>query len=77
MDFIIQQLRDFPFITLFLSLGLGFFIGKFKIGKFTLGGIAGTLIIGVALGQIGGIEVSGDVKSIFFSLFIFMVGYLA
>ena len=76
MEIIFQQLRDFPFIALFLTLGLGFLIGKFKVGKFILGGIAGTLLIGVAIGQIGGILVSEDVKNIFFSLFIFMVGYL-
>lgn len=76
MEVIFQQLRDFPFIALFLTLGLGFLVGKFKAGKFVLGGIAGTLIVGVLLGQVGGIHVSEDVKDIFFSLFIFMVGYL-
>jgi putative transport protein len=76
MEIIYEQLRNFPFITLFLTLGLGFLAGKFKIGKFQLGGIAGTLIIGVLLGQVGGIHVSEDVKNVFFSLFIFMVGYL-
>jgi len=76
MEVIFQQLRDFPFIALFLTLGLGFFVGKFKVGKFVLGGIAGTLLIGVLIGQVGGIHVSEAVKDIFFSLFIFMVGYL-
>ena len=76
MEVIFQQLRDFPFIALFLTLGLGFLVGKFKVGKFVLGGIAGTLIVGVLLGQVGGIHVSEAIKDIFFSLFIFMVGYL-
>lgn len=76
MEVIFQQLRDFPFIALFLTLGLGFLVGKFKVGKFVLGGIAGTLLIGVIIGQVGGIHVSDAVKDIFFSLFIFMVGYL-
>lgn len=76
MEIIYDQLRDFPFISLFLALGLGFLLGKFKLGKFQLGGIAGTLIIGVILGQVGGIHVSDEVKNIFFALFIFMVGYL-
>jgi len=52
MEVIFQQLRDFPFIALFLTLGLGFLVGKFKVGKFVLGGIAGTLIIGVLIGQV-------------------------
>ena len=76
MEVIFQQLRDFPFIALFLSLGLGFLVGKFKVGKFVLGGIAGTLIMGVIIGQVGGIHVSNEIKNMFFSLFIFMVGYL-
>ncbi len=76
MEIIYEQLRNFPFISLFLALGLGFLLGKFKMGKFQLGGIAGTLIVGVLLGQVGGIHVSDEVKSIFFALFIFMVGYL-
>ncbi len=76
MEIIYEQLRSFPSITLFLTLGIGFLAGKFKVGKFQLGGIAGTLIIGVLVGQVGGIHVSDDIKNIFFSLFIFMVGYL-
>lgn len=76
MEIIYEQLRNFPFITLFLALCLGYLFGKLKLGKFQLGGIAGTLIVGVILGQVGGIHVSEDVQNIFFSLFIFMVGYL-
>ncbi|MCG7521813.1 aspartate-alanine antiporter [Ruegeria sp. Ofav3-42] len=62
-------------MALFLCLGLGYGVGKFKIGKFELGGIAGTLIVAVLVGQIGGINLSADVQNVFFSLFIFMVGY--
>ena len=76
MEIIYEQLRNFPFVTLFLSLGLGFLLGKFKIGKFQLGGIAGTLIVGVILGQVGGIHINEEIQNIFFALFIFMVGYL-
>ena len=76
MEVIFQQLRDFPSIALFLTLGLGFLVGKFKVGKFILGGIAGTLLMGVLIGQVGGIYVSDAIRDIFFSLFIFMVGYL-
>ena len=34
------------------------------------------LIMAVVIGQVGGFEISGAVKSLFFALFIFMVGYL-
>lgn len=76
MEIIYEQLRNFPFLTLFLAIGTGFLIGKFKVGKFQLGGIAGTLIMGVLIGQVGGIHVDEEIKNVFFALFIFMVGYL-
>ncbi|MBO0593846.1 aspartate-alanine antiporter [Cellulophaga sp. E16_2] len=76
MEIIYDTLRNFPYLTLFLAIAIGYFVGKFKIGKFTLGGVAGTLIMAVVIGQVGGFEISGEVKSLFFALFIFMVGYL-
>ena len=75
MDLIVDQLRTYPIMALFLCLGLGYGAGKFKVGKFELGGIAGTLLVAVFVGQIGGITLSTDVQNVFFSLFIFMVGY--
>ena len=69
-----EILQANPFMALFLALCFGYLIGKLKIGKFELGGIAGTLIAAVVIGQIG-IEIDGGVKSIFFALFIYAVGY--
>jgi putative transport protein len=76
MEILFEQLRAYPFLTLFLSLGIGYLVGRIRFGKFQLGGIAGTLIAAVLIGQIGGIKISQDVQNIFFALFIFMVGYL-
>ncbi|MEM8630013.1 MAG: aspartate-alanine antiporter [Pseudomonadota bacterium] len=75
MEVVLDQLRTYPIMALFLCLGLGFAAGKFKVGKFQLGGIAGTLIVAVLVAQAGGISLSEDVQNVFFSLFIFMVGY--
>ena len=75
MDLIYSQLREFPLMSLFVALALGYVLGEIKLGKFQIGGIAGTLVVAVFIGQIGGIAVGNDVKSIFFTLFIFMVGY--
>lgn len=74
MQQLMDILRTNPFMTLFLALAFGYFIGKFKVGKFQLGGIAGTLIAAVIIGQIG-IQVDEGVKGIFFALFIYAVGY--
>lgn len=75
VDLMIHQLQTHQFLTLFLTLGLGFAIGKVKIGKFQLGGVAGSLLFAVLIGQVGGISISPDVQNMFFALFIFMVGY--
>nr|WP_321513338.1 aspartate-alanine antiporter [uncultured Pseudodesulfovibrio sp.] len=69
-----ELLRANPFMALFLSLAFGYLLGKIKFGKFQLGGIAGTLIAAVIIGQIG-LKVDEGVKSIFFALFIYAVGY--
>lgn len=53
---------------------MGYLIGKFRIKTFVLGGIAGSLIVGVVIGQIG-INLSPELGSIFFALFIYAVGY--
>ena len=31
-----------PLVALFITIALGYFVGKFRIQKFVLGGIAGT-----------------------------------
>ncbi|MEM9790920.1 MAG: aspartate-alanine antiporter [Planctomycetota bacterium] len=74
----LKPLQDFldhaPLAVLFITVALGYLIGKFKAGRFVLGGIAGTLIMGVLIGQLG-VKVDTSVKSIFFALFIYAVGY--
>ncbi|WP_153914755.1 aspartate-alanine antiporter [Shewanella sp. TC10] len=63
-----------PYIALFITLALGYLIGKITIGRFVLGGVAGTLIMGVLIGQFG-VQIDPGVKTIFFALFIYAVGY--
>ena len=42
-----------PLLALFATIALGYLVGKIKIGNFVLGGIAGTLLVGVVIGQLG------------------------
>ncbi len=63
-----------PLVALFVTLALGYLVGKLRIGSFVLGGIAGTLLVGVVIGQIGIILAPG-IKAIFFALFIYAVGF--
>ncbi len=67
-------LRQHPEVTFFLVLGIGYVLGKAKLGSFTLGAVTGTLLAGVAVGQLG-VQVSGEVKQSFFLLFLFSIGF--
>ncbi|MGC4946415.1 aspartate-alanine antiporter [Streptomyces sp. DT224] len=68
--------RDHPELALFLCLALGYFVGKLRVGPITLGGICGTLIVSLLIGT-RHVTVNDDVKTVFFALFIFSLGYLA
>ena len=63
-----------PLLALFLTVALGYLVGRVKIGSFTLGGIAGTLLVGVVIGQLG-VAIDPGIKAIFFALFIYAVGF--
>jgi putative transport protein len=71
---LIGVLRHHPEVTFFLVLGIGYVLGKIKLGSFTLGAVTGTLLAGVAVGQLG-VHVSGEVKQCFFLLFLFSIGF--
>ncbi len=74
MDWIITTLKEYPELAIFLTLSLGYFIGKFKIGSFSLGTVTSVLLVGVLIGQLD-IVISPNVKSVFFLMFLFAVGY--
>ncbi|MBK9088180.1 MAG: aspartate-alanine antiporter [Holophagales bacterium] len=74
MTWFLDALRQNPELAIFLTLAIGFLIGRLKIGSFTLGNVVGTLIAGVVVGQIG-IDVHPLVKVVFFDLFLFATGY--
>ena len=74
MTWIAEMLRRYPEIAIYLALALGFFVGAIKIGKFSLGSVTGVLLMGVLIGQLE-ITISPHVKSVFFLMFLFAVGY--
>ena len=74
MEWIINQLRVHPELAIFLTLFAGFWIGRLKIGKFSLGTVTSVLLVGVLVGQLD-ITVDGPMKAVFFLLFLFAVGY--
>ena len=74
MTYLADVLRSHPELAVFLTVAVGFFIGRLKIGSFKLGSVLGALLAGVLIGQLD-IQVPGAVKTIFFDLFLFATGY--
>jgi putative transport protein len=73
-QWIVETLRSYPELAIFLALAVGFWIGPMKLGGFSLGNVTATLLAAVAIGQLG-IDVPGPIKSTFFLMFLFAVGY--
>jgi len=67
-------LRQYPEIAIFLTLAIGYYIGKFTFKGLGLGSVTATLLAGVLIGQIG-ITISQPLKATVFLLFLFAVGY--
>jgi putative transport protein len=74
MEYFVTALREHQELTIFLTLAVGFFIGRLRFGSFNLGTVVGTLLAGVLIGQLG-IKVDPVVKNVFFDLFLFTIGY--
>ena len=74
MDWIRELFKSAPEAALFISIAIGYLIGKIKIGFFQLGSVAGTLLAAVFVGQLH-VTLSPQVKAVCFGLFIFSVGY--
>ena len=74
MDWIIKTFQQYPELAIFLTLTLGYWVGSLKLGKFNLGAVTGVLLAGILIGQMH-ITISPNVKSVFFLMFLFAVGY--
>lgn len=74
LDFFGDILRNYPTLAVFLTVGLGFLLGRLRIGSFSLGSVTAVLLIGVVIGQFQ-ISVSGPLKTVFFMMFLFSIGY--
>ena len=74
-NWLFATLRQYPEIAIFLTLGIGFYFGKFKFKGIGLGAVTATLLAGVLIGQIGGINIPQPLKATVFLMFLFAVGY--
>jgi aspartate-alanine antiporter len=74
MDWTHYVLKAAPEIALFAALALGQALGRVKLGRFSLGGVAGSLIVALVLGQFG-VTLPDTLKAVCFALFIYAVGF--
>lgn len=74
MEWITNLLQAHPELAIYITLGLGFLIGKVHIKGFGLGIVTSVLLVGVVVGQLH-IPMTGALKQVAFLLFLFAIGY--
>jgi putative transport protein len=74
MSWFVATLQHYPEIAIFLSLGIGYWVGAKSFKGFSLGSVTSTLLAAILIGQLG-IKVSSDLKAVFFLMFLFAIGY--
>src|SRR3954470_3827660 len=73
-EWLLQTIKTYPELAIFIALAIGFWIGPKQIRGFSLGNVTATLLAAIIVGQLG-IQIAGPIKSAFFLLFLFAVGY--
>lgn len=68
------------YVLLLLCIGLGYYVGKLRIGMFTVGATLGTLLVSIAANLLvsglgAEIRLPGMMKTFFFALFSFTLGF--
>lgn len=75
MHFFSELFGKYPELAVYLAVGIGYWIGTFKFGGISLGGVTGSLLAGIAVGYFFHVPISGLGKSLVFMLFLFGIGY--
>ena len=74
MTWFVATLKAYPEIAIFLALGIGYWVGGKSFKGFSLGAVTSTLLVAIVIGILG-VKISPNVKSVFFLMFLFAVGY--
>lgn len=72
-DFV-QFFQENAALAVFLTVSVGFWVGKFRYKSFSLGTVTSVLLVGVLVGQMK-IAIPEPAKTLFFLMFLFAVGY--
>lgn len=77
MEFVLKYLSSAPILAIFISIAVGYCIGKIKIGPVSIGATIGTLLVAFGLSRFTTFEIPGMVVTVFSVLFCFTLGYEA
>ncbi|MFE6225264.1 MULTISPECIES: aspartate-alanine antiporter [unclassified Streptomyces] len=76
IDFLNRNIfQPHPELLVFLTVALGFLFGKLRYKAIALGAVTGCLVAGLLLGAQFKITIDATVKNLFFTLFLFALGY--
>ena len=75
MEWIGATFTRYPELAVFLVVGIGYWVGSFKVLGVGLGPVTGSLMVGLLIGALFPVTVSSTAKSILFLLFLFSIGY--
>ncbi|MDW4918926.1 aspartate-alanine antiporter [Streptomyces californicus] len=76
IDFLNRNIfQPHPELLVFLTLAVGFLFGKLRWKSIGLGSVTGCLVAGLLLGAQFKVSIDDTVKNIFFTLFLFALGY--
>lgn len=76
IDFLNRNIfQPHPELLVFITVAIGFLFGKLRYKAIALGAVTGCLIAGLLLGAQFEVEIDGTVKNLFFTMFLFALGY--
>ncbi|MFE7549977.1 aspartate-alanine antiporter [Streptomyces gardneri] len=76
IDFLDRNIfQPHPELLIFITVALGFLFGKLRYKAIALGAVTGCLVAGLLLGAQFKVTIDGTVKNLFFTMFLFALGY--
>ena len=75
MTWLASAFAKYPELAVFLVVGLGSWLGKFKVKGIGLGPVTCSLLVGLGVGYLVNVPVAATAKAILFLLFLFSIGY--
>ncbi|MFI5985264.1 aspartate-alanine antiporter [Streptomyces sp. NPDC051555] len=76
IDFLNRNIfQPHPELLVFITVAIGFLFGKLRYKALALGAVTGCLIVGLLLGAQFKVTIEGTVKNLFFTMFLFALGY--